>query len=236
MYKKAEKSYSSDMERKARASESDTALDTSVAGSEGSCSSESLDAEIQDYKPKASDLSILLPQAPYISDPVLFLDKLYCCKVLTSGDLILAVCGIAKYNDIRGCLTKNCKKSLNSLIEKAESPENVDFFFAPRISNIPPQEIYRLYASISDIAFERCIVISRLYTLEKDEVEEVSETFPEFSKIDIRQFPHNAEEVLFLHAQHRQNTEICGNSARIYLPSRSEFLEFLGRFEKEVQK
>ncbi|ELA42171.1 uncharacterized protein VICG_00814 [Vittaforma corneae ATCC 50505] len=123
MAKDSGKSSSSDMENSSYASdESSAELDTSgtLDKSEESTSSGSLDLEIKDYKPKASDISILLSQTPYISDPILFLDKLYCCKVLTSGDLILAACGIAKYNNIRGSLTKSCKKSLSLLIEKVE--------------------------------------------------------------------------------------------------------------------
>lgn len=202
--------------------------------SEDSCST-CFEIEILDETPSIEDITLLLSSASYITDPVGFLSKAYCCKSIKSGDTVLGVCALVKYDDVRRLLAKGPKKAINSLLESAGDTSNISLLFMPRIANLPLETVYSLYSEING-QFERCIVVSRLSNLKNDEVQTIKETFPEFDEKEIRQFPVNNEEVLLLHSKYKRNTEINGAPARIYLIEQQEFKEFLIRFEKEISE
>lgn len=197
-------------------------------------SSSSLELELEAHIPTVSEISILLTQTSFISDPISFLEKMNSCKVLKSDSTILAVFGVVEYNLIRGCLSKNFKKSVNSLIEKSEVKENIGFILSPRFNNIPLDQIYKLYSSL-EFTFDYFIIVSELYTVEKNEILNILSSFPEFNKDDLRNFPKLVEQVFLLHSKFKQNTEILGQPARIVLISKSEFSEFLNRFSLEIK-
>lgn len=217
--------------------------------------SSSFDIQIKDYKPDVSEISLLLSNTSYISDIIKFLDSLVFCKAIFSDDLILAVFGMARYCDIRGCLTKNMKKTINSLLENNIDDETM-FLFSPRINNIPLNYVFDLYnSSITEIfqkqdkdglisqednsttaklSFKNCIVISKLQNLSKNELNEVSTLFPEFSKEDLMKFPVNNEQIFFLKSKKKRNTEIDGSPARIFLMDKDDFNVFINSFRNEI--
>jgi len=202
--------------------------------SDESFSSDSLDIETRDQIPTVSEISILLTQVPYVSSKCEFLEKLSQCKVIASDDLILGVCGLAKYTDIRGFLSKNFKKAVNTLLEKAGAPESVDFMLTARVGNIPMSLVLQMYSGMEEKVADYVLIVSRLYPVERELVESVSKEFSEFAPQDMRQFPYSAEQVFLLHAKLRQNTEVDGTPARLFLVTKSEFKAFVERFAEDM--
>lgn len=172
---------------------------------------------------------------PYVSDKDGFLGQLHHCKTISSDDLVLGMCGLAKYTDIRRFLTKNFKKTVNALVEKAGAPASVDFLLSARVTNIPMPLVLQMYADTKEYTADYVLIVSRLYPVERDLVEDVSREFPEFALDDMRQFPYNAEQVFLLHAKLRQNTEVEGTPARLFLVAKSEFKAFIERFAADME-
>lgn len=211
----------------------------SSSDSESEMSSDCLDVQVKKYTPKYSEISLLLAQVPYITNPGVFLEKLQSPHVLSSGDLVLGVSGFAKYDDVRGMLNKRTKKIVNSMIDFAsvESSEDVAIFFCPRIINIPLKEVHGMYRKVYDEArttFKHFILASRLYALGKKEHQESIKIFGEFAREDLKNFPYCSEEVFLLLCGNRHNTDIDGVAFRIFLANRHEFENFLSSFQKEI--
>lgn len=201
--------------------------------SEESFSSSNLDIEIDTNKPKLVDISIFFSQYPYISTPPKFLENISQSYVLRSDDLILGTVMILNYDGIRGCIEKRFKKTLNSLVEKVSG--SVGFFFCPRITNVPLHYVYNLYSKV-DLTFDYYIIVSRLFKLNKNEENEVFASFKEFSPEDLKFFPVFNEEIFFLNSNIKQNTEVKGSQARIYILTKAEFQSFLSNFAKELRE
>lgn len=209
--------------------------DTTSSASEDTASS-SIDMEIVEALPEIDSVNILNSQLSYIKDIPSFIEKLHYCNKAVSGDMTLGVSGVAKYEDVRGFLTKNFKKVVNSVIENAgETPESVSMLFIPRIINVPLHLVYKMYLGLKG-KFNKCIVVSRLYTLGKNEFKDVKESFPEFAEEHIRDFPVNNEQVFFLSGKYMKNTQIDEMPARIFLLDSEEFDKFLIKFEQELSK
>lgn len=246
---------SSRSESYSSSNEDDTSTENSV-----STENSSFDIQIKDYKPDVSELSVLLSTTSYVSDIIKFLECTFFCKAIFSDDLVLGLFAMAKYSDIRGCLTKNLKKTINSFLENQIDDETV-FLFSPRINNLPLNCVFDLYnSSLSEIfkkqdetktlskgslengqnenknafSFKNCVVISKLQNLSRDELAEVSTLFPEFSKEDLMKFPVNNEQIFFLKSKKKRNTEVDGTPARIYLMDREDFDVFINSFRKEI--
>lgn len=200
-----------------------------------SFSSESVNLEIRDYIPNASEVAIFLSNLPYVTDMIEFLSKLRYCKIASSDDMVLGMCGIAKYTEIRAFLTKNFKKTVNNILEKAGGLADADFLISARISNIPLASVLEMYSAIENEISKHVIIPSRLYPVEKAFVNDVVNEFPEFPPIEMRQFPYNSEEVFLLNTKLKQNTEVDGSPLRVFLVSKDEFKKFVREFANDVQ-
>lgn len=201
--------------------------------SEESFSSDGLDTSINKASLTVSEITSFFSQYSYITSPVEFLEKIDQSYTLSSGDLILAVAAFANYANIKGFVEKRFKKTLNSLIEGVTG--DVALFFCPRIVNVPLQLIYELYSKL-DLAHDYYIVVSRLYKVEKEEIDEIFNTFKEYTQNDLRYFPCFNEEIFLLESSKRQNTEIKGCQCRIQLLSKAEFQTFLIHFANELKE
>ncbi|KAM0679926.1 hypothetical protein GINT2_001867 [Glugoides intestinalis] len=216
--------------------ESYSSSEEDISNSSEDTASSSLDIEMIESPPEINSVNILNSQLSYIKDIASFIEKLHYCNKAMSGDMTLGISGVAKYEDVRGFLTKNFKKVVNSVIDNAgETPENVSILFTPRIINIPLQTVYKMYLGLKG-RFNKCIVVSRLYTLDKDEFKEVKQDFPEFADEHIRDFPINNEQVFFLSGKYMKNTHIDETPARVYLIDNEEFDKFLVKFDQELSK
>lgn len=206
---------------------------------ENETSNDSFDLETRSYTPHCDEISMLLSQVPYITNQSMFLDKLESPYTLSSGDLILGVCGFARYDNAKKSLGKRIKKAINSMIASAsvEPSEGIAVFFCPRIVNAPLREVYEMYSKVYaevGTAFGYFILISRLYTPGKTEYMELVATFEEFAEEDLKTFPYCSEEVLLLPCRTKRNTEIDGVPFRIFLAKKQEFENFLSNFMRET--
>lgn len=205
----------------------------SSSETEESFSSDNLEIEVTNEIPSINDIASFFAQYPYISSPVPFLEKITQSRVLSSGNMVLAVALLSNYSEIKGFIEKRFKKTLNSLIENVTG--EVAFFFCPRIINVPLQNIYELYSKVK-LTHDYYIVVSRLYKVDKDEVDEVNSAFTEYSQNDLRYFPCFNEEIFLLDSEIKQNTEVKGSQSRIYVLSKKEFELFLSHFANELKE
>jgi len=199
--------------------------------------SENIEIELKQNMPSIFEIATLTNQIPYITDHIEFLEKLQNSFTLCSGDLTLGCCGFVSYTEVKGCIAKKTKKIINSMLSCVESDSSVALFFCPRFVNVPLNEVLEMYKKSynSGCNFQYFIAISRVYTLNKEELEESTKIFTEFSNDDLKNFPYRSEEVFLLKSKLKQNTEIEGTLFKVIVADRQEFEYFLDSFEKELE-
>lgn len=207
------------------------------SSTEDSTQETDIEIELKQNTPSIFEIATLTNQVPYIIDHIEFLEKLQNSFTLCSGDLTLGCCGFVSYTEVKGCIAKKTKKIINSMLNNVENDSSVALFFCPRFVNVPLNEVLKMYKQSynSGCNFQYFVAISRVYKLNKEELEESTKVFTEFSNDDLKNFPYRSEEVFLLKSKLKQNTEIEGSLFKVIVADRQEFEYFLNSFEKELE-
>ncbi|EPR79520.1 hypothetical protein SLOPH_759 [Spraguea lophii 42_110] len=167
-------------------------------------------------------------------------DKLFKCDslfVAKHTDIVFAVFGYIKYSEFENLCDNQFHKKLSQILTKKKiNTKKLNVVISERIINTPFQWILDLYNNTKQEAQE-ILWISKLNTVNKEDLAEIKLLFPEYSENDLRKFPVKNDEIYLLN-HNLLSDEICfnGQTYRICVLNKKQHNNFINLCNEDYKQ